>query len=78
MHFRVLGEFNQCFFMALVMWIAVCSQEISEELDLKIKKYLRGGAANLEVCLNGSLFFFRSGLFLEFVNACPLFSGITR
>lgn len=44
--------------MALVMWIAVCSQEISEELDLKIKKYLRGGAANLEVCLNGSLFLF--------------------
>lgn len=45
------------------MGIIQCLQEISEELDLRINKYLRGGAANLKVGFQGlrfswKLFFF--------------------
>lgn len=40
-------------FDGFVMGVIQCLQEISEELDLRIKKYLRGGAANLKVGFSG-------------------------
>jgi hypothetical protein len=35
------------------MGIIQCLQEISEELDLRINKYLRGGAVDLKVGFSG-------------------------
>lgn len=56
----------------------MCLQEMSEELDLKMKKYLRGGAANLEVCVKGCCFVFFEKYYIMYIECESIFSGSTR
>ena len=52
-HYYILFVYIYIYFSVwgfnfFVMWIILCLQEISEELDEKMKKYQRGGAADLK------------------------------